>query len=74
VISHVPARQRYGKAYLSLAGRKLSLVAGFRWRTRYGVPNALSPSILQAVSLHQFERDNTDTSMAGYFPPARLRR
>jgi hypothetical protein len=28
-------------------------------------------SVLDAVSVHQFERDNTDKPMAGYFPPAR---
>jgi hypothetical protein len=104
-------------AYLSLAGRRLSLIAGFRWLQRAEAPNALSPelfywallgtmitiastcrhvarkmdadepadtdswegwlqpgsdlSVLDAVSVHQFERDNTDKPMAGYFPPAR---
>ena len=104
-------------AYLSLADRKLSLVAGFRWLNHAGAPNALSPelfywallgtmitiastcrhvarkmdaaepadtdsweawlqpggelSVLDAVSLYQFERDNKDKPNAGYFPPAR---
>src|SRR5262249_15256557 len=104
-------------AYLSLAGRKLSLVAGFRWLNQAEAPNALSPeffywallgtmitiastcrhvaqtmnaaepadtdsweawlqpagglSVLDAVDLYQFERDNTDKPTGGYFPPAR---
>jgi hypothetical protein len=104
-------------AFLSLAGRKLSLVLGFRWLHHDSTPNALAAesfywallssvitiastcrhvaekagadepsipgsweawlqpgtdlSVLDAVTFHQFERDNTDQPAAGYFPPAR---
>lgn len=104
-------------AYLSLAGRKLSLVLGFRWLRHNDAPNELATesfywallgsvitiaytcrhvarkigaaepsipdtwegwlfpdgdlSVLEAVTFHQFERDNTNEPKAGYFPPAR---